>query len=364
MDWFLMEPALLKVLMSHNLTANKEMLCAVRSGNRRIEYNPEICKEMSDNAFEEAMKIECIRILLKHPYERQPENCSPVAITMGSDCVISDNYKIKHTELASPKEMGLESGQHFEYYAKKINERFKRQEDGNGQAMGEQSALWKEDAMVAAEINEMISNIQQWGSLAGNMAGAIVASSQVKIDYRRVLQAFRSDVLSSKRRLTRMKPSRRSGFENLGSLYELTSRLLVAIDVSGSTSDETVSDFFGIINRFFRYGIEEIEVVQFDASIHNEPVSMKKVCKGEIKITGRGGTDYQPVLDYVASHKSLYQGLIILTDGQAPEPKLPDYFRTPVLWVLPSHANYEEWLSKYGKTCIIEHFKETPNFLH
>lgn len=354
MDWFLMEPALLKVLMSHTLTANDEMHCAIRSGERKIEYNPRLCKELSDNAFEETIKAECIRILLKHPYERKPDNCTPAAMTMGSNCVIADNYKMKQIVLTSPKEIGLEAGQHYEYYARAIAGR-KEMTVGEGEkAMGEQSAMWKEDSMVAAEINEMVNNIQQWGSLAGKMAGVIVASSRVKIDYRHVLQAFRSEVISSKRQLTRMRPNRRSGFQNLGSIYRLTTRLLVAIDVSGSTTDEMVSEFFGIINRFFRYGIEEIDVVEFDATMQGEPRPMKRMQRGDISITGRGGTDYQPLFDYAAEHKDLYQGLIIFTDGKAAEPELPDYFRTPVLWVLPYGIGKEEWLKRYGRVCVIE----------
>lgn len=358
MDWFLMEPALLKVLMSHNLTANSEMKCALRSGERRIEYNPELCRELPDNVFEEMMKAECIRILLKHPYERQPEKCPAFAVTMGSDCVIADNYRMKHIKLTSPKEIGLKDGQHFEYYAREIEKQLHEQgssgDGSNNQVIGEQSAMWKEDAMVAAEINEMISNTKHWGSLAGKMEGAIIASSKVKIDYRRVLQAFRSEVLGSKRRLTRMKPNRRSGFENLGSLYSLTSRLLVAVDVSGSIQNDMIGDFFGIINRFFKYGIEEIEAIQFDATIQGEPVLMRKARRSDIKIVGRGGTNYQPVFDFAASSKDRYQGVIIFTDGTADEPQLPDFFRTPLLWVLPYQPDNGEWFNKYGKICVID----------
>jgi len=354
MDWFLMEPALLKVMMSHTVTENSEMKCAIRCGNRLIEYNPMICQELTDEEFDERMKTECIRILLKHPYERQPEKCPAEAITMGSDCVVADNYRMKHIVLTSPKEMGLQSGQHFEYYAKAISGRLTMSDDDDYDGLGEQSAMWKEDAMAAAEINEMIENTRNWGSLAGKMAGVIVASSKVKIDYSHVLQAFRSEVLSSKRHLTRMKPNRRSGFENLGSIYQLSARLLVAVDVSGSIPDETMSDFFGIINRFFRYGIEEIEMIEFDAEIQGEPVPMRKAKKGEIKINGRGGTNYQVVFDYAAAAEGRYQGLIIFTDGCADKPVLPNYFRIPVLWVLPHGAEVKEWLEEYGKVCLIE----------
>lgn len=428
MDWFLMEPALFKVLCSHQVVANTDMRCPLRSGGRRIEYNPALCKEVSDDALRELFMTECIRILLKHPYTRQPDGCCAEAITRGSNCVVSDNYQMKYIELDAPRDFGLEKGMHFEYYAKAIQEMMlnmsggsgdsdeegqQGQEQGDSNGNGQQSqqdssesdgqqdangndqqppqdnsggksqqgdsddadsssagsqegsqsdasALWKEDPMTAAEVNEMIKVMEasnNWGSLAGSLVGQIIASTKVKIDYRKVMQSFRAEVLSSKRHLTRMRPNRRSGFENFGSVYSLTSRLLVAVDVSGSTTDEMVSNFFGIINKFFKYGIEEIDVIQFDADIKGEPMTLKKAKRGGIGITGRGGTCFQPVIDYCTHKKHYYQGLIILTDGYASEPTLPDYFNTPVLWVLPSEEEYEqhkEWMLKSGKACFIK----------
>ena len=429
MDWFLMEPALFKVLCSHQVVANTDMRCLMRSGGRRIEYNPALCRDVSDDALRELFKAECIRILLKHPYTRQPEGCCAEAITRGSNCVVSDNYKMKYIELDAPKDYGQEKGMHFEYYAKAIQEMMQSMsgglggsdeegpqdqeqvdsnsdgqqsqkdnaEDGNEQnelegsgqqspqndsdenssqddsdaagsysegtqegSLDDASALWKEDPMTAAEVNEMIKVMEasnNWGSLGGSLVGQIIASTKVKIDYRKVMQSFRAEVLSSKRHLTRMRPNRRSGFENFGSMYSLTSRLLVAVDVSGSTTDEMVSNFFGIINKFFKYGIEEIDVIQFDADIKGEPITLKKAKRGGIDITGRGGTCFQPVIDYCAQKKHYYQGLIILTDGYASEPSLPDFFNTPVLWVLPSESEYEvhkDWMLKSGKACFIK----------
>lgn len=418
LDWFLVEPALFKVLCLHNVVENVAMDCAVRCGQRRIEYNPQLCSELTEAGFAEAVKAECIRILLKHPYERRPQGCSPEAITLGSDCVLADNYDFKHLDLQSPKEWSLEAGQHYEYYAKAINQmqpavltaqglsvegdgqgegQGKGQGEGQGKGHGEgqgngqgegqgngqeqkkgqgqgegmgqgqggnaaqadASALWQEDPMVAAEVNELIKVLeasQGWGSLPGQLVGMVIASTKVRIDFRKVMQSFRADILSSKRRLTRMRPNRRSGFENFGSVYRLTSRLLVAIDVSGSTTDAMVADFCGIVNKFFKYGIEEIDVVQFDVGIKGEPEKLKKA-KKSIDIVGRGGTAFQPVIDFVHERKNYYHGLIIFTDGYASKPVLPPFFNTPILWVLPSEVEYENnkcWMREIGRACFIK----------
>lgn len=70
--WYLDEPALFQVLCSHELVENPHMECPVRCGRRRVEYNPDFIREMSDDALSEALKTEAIRILLKHPYEPGP----------------------------------------------------------------------------------------------------------------------------------------------------------------------------------------------------------------------------------------------------------------------------------------------------
>ena len=39
-QWFIRERALFQVICTHDLVANSEMDCPIRSGKRRIEYNP------------------------------------------------------------------------------------------------------------------------------------------------------------------------------------------------------------------------------------------------------------------------------------------------------------------------------------
>lgn len=214
--------------------------------------------------------------------------------------------------------------------------------------------MWEEDAEKCLEINEIIENIKDWGSISGNFQELIVASTKVKIDYRAVLRSFKATIFSSTRKLTRMKPNRRAGFEALGSKYEFSSRLLVAIDVSGSISSQSVRNFLGIINRFFAFRVKKIEVVQFDAEIKGEVLTMKKAQK-TLKIKGRGGTDFQPVYDFVQKNNH-YDGVIFFTDGYAPEPVIKFRPKARFLWILENEDCYnyhKKRLKKYGKVTFI-----------
>ena len=131
----------------------------------------------------------------------------------------------------------------------------------------------------------------------------------------------------------------------MGSHYKFTTKLLVAVDVSGSISDKELSKFFSVINRFFKYGIKDIDVIQFDYNITASVVNLKKAKKA-IEITGRGGTSFQPPIDYYTAHKE-YDGLIIFTDGFAATPRLPAHRK--ILWVLTNKQSYNNainWINK------------------
>ena len=164
---------------------------------------------------------------------------------------------------------------------------------------------------------------------------------KINMDYRKMLRGFRTSVLSEKRRLTRMRPSRRFGFMQLGSRRESSANLIVAVDVSGSVSDNSLQKFFSVINRFFKYGINKLDIIQFDSQITGKPLSIDKA-RTEVKILGRGGTNFQPVADYYCAHPE-YDGLICFTDGHAPKPVFNTKRLIDVLWVMCGKRQYDEY---------------------
>ena len=364
-QWFIMEPPLFQVLCIHELVPNTQMKCPLRSGRKKLEYNPEIVVEMSDEALEEALRAEAVRLLLKHPYERRPDGCSQQAMGLGSNLVIGDNYSHPRFRIETPQEYGLKSGMSFEWYAREVD----RQQDGSSSEDSDDDSseggpgksekhrdlaeLWDEDDMTVQLINGIISSTKSWGSIPGTLAEILTSSLKAKINWRNVFAGFRASIISSKRKLTRMLPNRRTGFDNMGSVRRFDTKLLVAVDVSGSISTESLQYFYGVINSAFRYGFESIDVVQFDngvRAVHN----LKKVIK-DIAILGRGGTSFQEPIDY--AHENGYDGLVMLTDGYAPEPVLPQGFKTGLLWVCENESclqAHKNWMEKSGRTCVMQ----------
>jgi len=365
--WFLQEPALFQVICTHSLEPNTRMACPVRCGHRRLEYNPDYLEQMTDKGIEEALRAEAIRILLKHPYERKPDGCSQEAIALGSNVVVGDNYHHAAFKVEQPSDFGLPGGREYEWYSRKIQSMLPPSDDGEGTGGGggggesrpdaekhrDLSELWEEDDLAVAMINGVIEGCTSWGSLAGSFAERLKASTRARINWRNVFSGFRASILSSKRKLTRMKPNRRTGFDNMGSLRRFDTKLLVAVDVSGSISSESLSYFYGVINSAFRYGFEAVDVIQFDCGVRVVQ-SLKKIMR-EVIAVGRGGTSFQEPIDYAAQNG--YDGLVILTDGYAPQPKMPDNMRCKIIWVCQDKACYEahhKWMEKTGRVCTIE----------
>lgn len=425
-QWFLSEPAFFAVYCSHRLTMNPNMACAIRTGKGRIEYNPKIIDSLGDNALEEMVGIEMIRLFLKHPYERRPEHCPGSKMLAASDMTIWSNYRLSYCIITSPDSAGLPEGQSYEWYlthlpaggdrqasqdlesgatgadsqmeldssitedngspddsgedsgeeptdsgshqiqwegvsdGENVNPEHGKADNGVAEVLMEESAedrtaLWEEDSVMSETINDIVLGIKDWGSLAGSISEQILACSRVRIDYRKILNSFRASVISTKRCLTRMRPSRRYGFQQMGSKFDFTTGLLIAVDTSGSISSRMLEYFFGVINRFFKYGIKTIDVIQFDCELHRDALTLNKAVV-KTDVLGRGGTSFQPVIDYASKYRKEYDGLIFLTDGYAPEPVLPKYFPIKIAWICEDRNSYDrhhEWMSKYGKVCYM-----------
>lgn len=113
-------------------------------------------------------------------------------------------------------------------------------------------------------------------------------------------------------------------------------RILIGIDTSGSVSEKELLDFFSEIYHVYKCGIE-VDIVECDAAI--SPVYEYKG-KFPGKVHGRGGTNFQPVIDFFDAHRKEYSTLIYFTDGECTPPTKS---RLPMLWVISSN------ITSYGR---------------
>ena len=397
-DWFVTEALLFSAVTTHHTVLNDSLSVPLRTGNLCIEYSNTLTENLSEAELSDLLKIEVYRILLKHPYTRQPHKANPTALLLASDIVISKFFvpssKIESAGLTFLKSLAWKfstldyplgkkwadteelkffqrnlqidrvTGQlktvddlTFEEWYKKIIFLIRETSAGGGEAAGqgalfdydlsaitESSELWKEDENAANQINDKIKKAeieQGWGKTGGNLQRELQGEVDFSFDYRRALSHFRANIVSAERHLTRMKPSRRYGFKAMGSRYERKADILIAVDVSGSITDESFNRFYHAIkNFFFLKIIEKIDLIFFDVNLKkSEPVKFTSKLNLH-EITGRGGTNFQVPLDYFLERRSKYDGMIIFTDGEGSAPKL-DVSAT-ILWILDSRLAYEK----------------------
>ena len=402
-SWFFTHPLLYSVYCTHSLVENNNLQIPMRSGKGRIEYSSQLLEKATDSILEKYLKVELYRIVLMHPYSRQPVNAMKNILLLASDVTIYQNCKkeffnqeksqtafclngveylkslaarfansenplgekwngteelqffLKNLVIAPRTgELMLIDKLTFEQWYKKILFLIKETSIGGEQAgtnsaftqAGNQaSELWEENQEIQAELENQIQKADSeegWGGLGGDLKRQIKEQGDFSFDYRRALTQFRQSIVSANRSLTRMRPSRRYGFKAMGSRYDRKANVLIAVDVSGSITDESFGNFYHAIRNFFFLGlIEKIDLIFFDVNLKNTKAIpfTKNINLNQIK--GRGGTNFQSPLDFFSFHSSEYSGLIIFTDGEGEVPKL-ECQKKSILWILDSRLSYEK----------------------
>ena len=210
--------------------------------------------------------------------------------------------------------------------------------DGTGESMdghGEWGKLPEELQDVLREttkeiIGKAVNNARcnSWGSVPSGMQGLIEKMLVREIDWKAVLRMFVGRVRSSERESTMKRFNKKNTviMENNDGLWAfpgakriLHSKLLFAIDQSGSMADEDVQ--MGLAEGLSCSMEGEIDIINFDTEV--DPDSFRTVKRGKgfkWERTRCGGTDFDCVRRFVArpENKGKWQGIVVVTDGYAP----------------------------------------------
>ena len=149
-----------------------------------------------------------------------------------------------------------------------------------------------------------------------------------KFNWRAYLRRFVGNSSITYTKKLRRKYNKRY-IENPGLKIKRKNHVLVGIDTSGSVSTDELKEFMNEIYHISKTG-NEVTIIQCDTQIASiEKYNSNK----DFQVKGRGGTDFQPVINHYNENKGKYTNLIYLTDGEAPAPKDPP---KKLLWVLSS----------------------------
>ncbi len=178
------------------------------------------------------------------------------------------------------------------------------------------------------------------GSLLGNLQSIVDRLRKPELNWKELLKQYITSCFGGERNW--LPPSRRY----LGMGLYLPSRrdhkfnAVMAIDTSGSTTND-LPQFFGELAHLLKsFGKYELTVIQCDFTIqHVEKFSGDTPLPSHYQWEshGHGGTSFVPPFEYVKEHKLHPDILIYLTDGYGDAPETAPRF--PVLWVLTPDAD-------------------------
>lgn len=134
----------------------------------------------------------------------------------------------------------------------------------------------------------------------------------------------------TKTRLNRRQPHR---FDLSGQMNDKTLKIAVALDTSASVTNDDISKIFTEIFAIISKRNYELTILECDSEIQRV-YKVRKPSDVQMKVAGRGGTAFTPVIEYVNKDKYFRDSLLIyFTDGYG-EPKIPKPLTYRNLWVI------------------------------
>tara|TARA_R110002012_G_scaffold109803_2_gene253957 strand:+ start:2489 stop:3652 length:1164 start_codon:yes stop_codon:yes gene_type:complete len=181
--------------------------------------------------------------------------------------------------------------------------------------------------------------VKKQGTVPGELAELIHRLMNIeppKFDWKQYLRRFagNSSIVYTKK--LRRKYNKRYA-ANPGLKIKFKNHILVGVDTSGSVNNDELKEFFSELTHMHKTG-HKITVAQCDTRLN----SVKEFNPNkDWEIHGRGGTSFQPVVDYYNEKKGLYTALIYLTDGEA---YAPENCPNNTLWVHSSNCSINDGL--------------------
>ena len=148
------------------------------------------------------------------------------------------------------------------------------------------------------------------------------------IDWRKILASFVKRSQRAAKTSTVKKINRRYAYIHPGRKVNRQAQLVIAIDQSGSVGDAMLQMFFAELEKLAKFA--EFTVIPFDTKVDDAKAFVwKKESRRKWERVLTGGTNFEPVREWVDNPRKRskewrgksFDGLLILTDMEAPKPK-------------------------------------------
>ena len=320
------------------------------TGQFEMIYNPEFLASLPEHEVKGVLKHEFYHLIFEHVTNRKPEGVPHKTWNIAADLAINSHLVGELPELACMPGVGpfenLPKLKSAEWYLKNITDDQVDQcgesgegEPGTGQVgdhsgWGEEGDEGQDDPaadaakqMAKERLKQSMKEAAQeaskspngWGSIDGALKKDILKKLETKVDWKKVLRYFIKTSQRANKSSTVRRINKRYAYIHPGKKVKRQAKIAIAIDQSGSVGDDMLEKFFGELNKLSK--LAAFTVVPFDTKVDEKLVYDWKLGKShKAERVMCGGTCFDAPTEYV-NKRGDFDGVIILTDMEAPAPK-------------------------------------------
>lgn len=355
-----------------------------------IYFNPIIFLTLTIKQMESTIKHEILHIVSMHLIRAKElkGSYSTLAINIAMDIVVNT-----HLDYLPPYATTLEwvnlnyalqllPFEPFEYYVEKIQAAIDLLEEDKDAAEADSNkdeeietaynpekthAIWEDsselDEQTLKEFTEKFINASQKGQSPNYLESLLssLKNSKGELPWNLYLKKLVGTVESNqKKTVTRRNRRQPDRLDLRGQLRSHKAKILIALDISGSISDEEFNQAIREVLSIVKNYNHEITIVECDSEIRRVyKVKSAKDIKDRINI--RGNTRFTPVFEYANTKK--IDLLVYFTDGKGEDELLsiPRGYKT--LWVISGRGDKLSLKETYGVVKKLNHIEIKDNIL-
>jgi predicted metal-dependent peptidase len=323
-----------------------------QTGQFEMIYNPEFLDSLPEDQIKGVLKHEFYHLIFEHVTSRKPEGVNHKTWNIAADLAINSHLVGELPAFACMPGVGpfenLPKHRTAEWYLKHITDDQVDQcgegsgggeggegEPGSGQL--DDHSGWDEESdspadqaakqMAKERLKQSMKEAAQeaskspngWGSIGGELKKDILKKLETKVDWKKVLRYFIKTSQRANKSSTVRRINKRYAYIHPGKKVKRQAKIAIAIDQSGSVSDEMLENFFGELNKLSK--LAAFTVIPFDTKVDEKLVYEWKQGKAhKAQRVMCGGTCFDAPTEYV-NKRGDFDGVIILTDMEAPAPK-------------------------------------------
>lgn len=339
---------------------NQKICPVMATDGRSLFYNPAAVRAMPQQQVMGVVAHEVLHCAFQHVYRRrhrQPQKWNKATDYVINEILLQERFSLPEGRLFNPKFANMSAEEVYE----KLPDEPPNNGGGNSQndwdfgscldpslpdpetgkqrssaAIDKASKDWEIATKQAAEI------AKQQGKLPGNFAELIDELLQPQIPWRQHLWRFMNQRKPD--RITWNRPNRRlagSGLYLPARKYVPTGDIVVGIDTSGSVTSEELQTFASELEEIHKsLQPTKLWVLDIDTKIHRVK-EYGPLDKLDIQYFGRGGTEFDPLFDWVEQNNINPDAIVYLTDGYAQWPQ--ERTQWPTLWCITNTEMTPPW---------------------